>query len=56
MSKMSNFQIELEEIKNDMCDNFCKWPFNTETQADLNEICKDCPLSRLEEVFNDEDQ
>lgn len=54
MSKMSNFQIKLEEIKSDMCDNYCKYPFNTETQADLNEICKDCPLSQLEEVFNGE--
>ena len=48
MSKMSNLQIKIEEIKNDMCDNFCKWPFNTETQADLNEICEKCPLQRLE--------
>ena len=38
----------IEEVKNDICDNYCKWPFNTETQADLNEICEKCPLKRLE--------
>ena len=34
-----------ESIKNEFCDNFCKWPFNTETQEDLNEICERCPFN-----------
>lgn len=39
---------KLCEVKEKMCDEYCKWPFNTETQADLNEICAKCPLNDLE--------
>ena len=35
------------EIKEAICDEYCRHPFNTETQAELNEICKECPLNEL---------
>lgn len=36
------------EVKEKMCDGYCKWPFNSETQADLNEICEKCPMNTVE--------
>ena len=38
------------EIKEAICDEYCRHPFNTETQAELNEICKECPLNELPSV------
>ncbi len=42
---------KLVDMTEKMCDGYCKWPFNTETQADLNEICEKCPLNN---ILNDE--
>ena len=36
-----------EEAKAEICDNYCRFPFNTEDQEELNAICADCPLSNL---------
>lgn len=56
MSKMSNRQIELEEIKADICDNYCKYPeqywleYEDSVEAHeqmLREQCEECPLNRL---------
>jgi len=47
--------MSIEEIKASICDNYCKWPFNTETQAELNEICKECPLNELSDGKTCED-
>lgn len=40
-------QSRLTEVIEQMCDSYCKYPFNTETQADLNEICEKCPLNTI---------
>ena len=40
--------MTITEIKESICDNYCKYPFNTETQAELNEHCRECPLNELE--------
>ena len=45
--------MNIEEIKEQICDEYCKWPFITETQADLNEICEKCPMNNLKENEND---
>ena len=37
----------INEVTEAICDRYCKWPFNTETQADLDEICQDCPLNNI---------
>ena len=47
--------MTIQEIKEAMCDEYCKYPFNTETQADLNEICETCPLNKMEDLIDDED-
>lgn len=40
-----------EEVKSGMCDEYCKHPFNTETQAELNEICRECPLNKVDDAM-----
>lgn len=56
MSKMSNFQIILEEVKEDLCDNYCKYPgeyyllyedSEVAHECMLQDVCADCPLNRL---------
>lgn len=37
----------LNVIIESMCDYYCKWPFNTETQAELNRKCDKCPLNNI---------
>lgn len=37
------FNDMIEEI----CDFYCKWPINCEDQAQLNRMCEDCPLNNL---------
>ena len=47
---------EIEQIKEDMCDNFCKWPewylMNYEDSEEahdamVEDMCSECPLNRL---------
>lgn len=40
---------KLNDVIEAICDDYCKWPFNTETQADLDKICEDCPLRNITE-------
>lgn len=42
-------RTKLQEVIEKMCDEYCKWPFNTEDQAELNKICDSCPLNTLPE-------
>ena len=41
----------LEEVANEICNNYCKYPENwdEETMGDLfdSEVCAKCPLNRL---------
>lgn len=53
MQKETKTLIEIvEQIKADMCDNYCKWPSlykGDENAFDrlLDERCAHCPLNRL---------
>ena len=38
---------KLNDVIEAICDEYCKWPFNTETQDDLNRICENCPLNNI---------
>lgn len=38
---------EFEEIKEQMCDKYCRYPHLLD--CDIEDICKDCPLNKLEE-------
>ena len=42
----------LEEIANDFCDNYCKWPDQWDEEVEgyelcMSEICAGCPMNRL---------
>lgn len=50
MARLS--EDELEDIKTDICDNYCKYPLTWDEEAEgmelcESEICEDCPLNRL---------
>lgn len=39
----------LEQVRADMCDNYCKWPalLADEPEEMLLDICDQCPMERL---------
>lgn len=39
---------KLEEIKQAMCDEYCRMPEEAADQEELEELCKYCPLNELE--------
>ena len=44
--KMTIDQI-VEEVKEEMCDKYCKYPEEYEGSEMIDVICVDCPLNRL---------
>lgn len=44
---------EIEQIKEEMCDSFCRVPYEAEDEEEATELCKLCPLNRLEVTIND---
>ena len=52
MERQKTVTEQIEEIKDDICNNYCKWPDVWDEEAegcDLTEsdYCRDCPLNRL---------
>lgn len=56
MSKMSELAARIDEVKEKMCDEYCKWPLaysldyvskEQAHEAVLRERCAECPLNRL---------
>ena len=52
MDKPNTITEQLEEIVEEMCNHYCKWPglWNTEKEGmELceSEHCKECPLNRI---------
>lgn len=39
---------EIEEIKAEICDEYCKYPSECRCQFIQDKICSKCPLNRLE--------
>lgn len=46
----------IEDIKQKMCDDYCKMPQETCSQEELDEYCKTCPLNMLETISNEPEQ
>ena len=47
-NKLKNVTEILEEVKNEICDNYCKYPEEYEDYEDmLKERCEDCVLNLL---------
>ena len=44
---------EIEQIKEEMCDSFCRVPYEAEDDKEAAELCKLCPLNRLEVTINE---
>lgn len=38
---------ELENIKAEMCDKYCRYPFSADEEY-LEKKCAECPMNRLE--------
>lgn len=38
---------EIEEVKSEMCDYYCKYTEDWKEGKDVEEICNKCPLNRL---------
>lgn len=34
----------LEEIASEICDHYCKYPYQCKTEEELQAVCWDCPL------------
>lgn len=52
MARMNNIEDmtiveQLERIKYQICDGYCKYPYQCEGQKELDTICKSCPLNRI---------
>ena len=41
---------EIEELKEEMCDNYCKMADLASSEEELQIMCADCPLDRLKEI------
>lgn len=41
-----DFDELMAEIKQEMCDRYCKMPDEAADQEELDEFCKYCPLER----------
>lgn len=37
----------IEEVIEEMCKDYCRHPREDNTEADMDDICSDCPLNRL---------
>ena len=37
------------EIKEQICDEYCRFPFLLETQEELNRKCEECPLNEVQQ-------
>lgn len=42
---------DIEEIKEQMCDDYCKYPLEYQDNEILEVICNRCPLGRLDECL-----
>lgn len=50
--KKPSITEQIEEIKDDICRNYCKWPDLWDEEAEQMELCEskhcqNCPLNRL---------
>lgn len=51
MDKEKSITDQLEEIRDQMCNNYCHYPYIWDEDKDgelcESEVCAECPLSRL---------
>ena len=37
----------LEEVAAKICDDYCKYPYQFDSEEELYKVCETCPLERL---------
>ena len=42
------FEDKQEQIKENFCDHYCKYPSECEDDEELMDICENCPLNKLQ--------
>ena len=52
MERQKMVTEQIEEIKDDICNNYCKWPYVWDEEKEGCELsesehCQNCPLNRL---------
>lgn len=47
LSSQSTGKTMIDGIKEQMCDNYCKYPNEIKDDEELYDICGECPLGRL---------
>lgn len=45
--QLNKVDEEIEEIKSEICDHYCKHTEQWKAGEDIEEICDKCPLNRL---------
>lgn len=45
---------KLMEVTERMCDEYCKWPNKARSDAELEDICENCPLNTI--LYKDEER
>lgn len=38
---------DIDQVKAEMCDKYCRYPVDNITQEQLDEICEGCPFNRV---------
>lgn len=53
MEKIKTIAQQLEEVVEEMCDKYCKWPEKWDEEIELYEssICRNCPLNKLVQAY-----
>lgn len=51
VQKLGEIEHEAEGVLGQTCDRFCRYPYETKDQEDLNIICDHCPLNRLADLI-----
>ena len=39
---------EIEKVLEEMCDHYCKYPYEIYDDNQLGKVCENCPLNKLE--------
>ena len=39
---------DIEKIREEMCDSFCRVPYEADNEEEATELCKLCPLNKLD--------
>ena len=47
MGAINELENVVEEVRKEMCDDYCKYPHECKDEEELNERCNNCPMCRI---------